>query len=567
MTLQLVVRSLGRIVLLVFGFSFFVNLLSMTLPLYTMQVFDRVLMSKSFDTLWAITAIAALLIAAYGALDALRTRVMLKIDGWIDGILSPEVARTRLERAAEGRRDVARTGLADLRALRQFFAGPSLLLLLDTIWSPLFLVIGFLIHPLLGAVGLLGAAALAFLSVANAALVRDPEKIGNLLSASTAEQTETAARNAEVVEALGMKPAILDRIRKSAEQAREKAWLAMSRSSTIASVTKVLRYFIQIAIMGVGIWLVLNDHLTAGAVFAASMIMGRGLMPFEQMQRTWSTVVSARQSYNQLKEYLGRIEGVRSTMTYPAPRGALQVEGATFMPPNRQRPVLSNVSFQLAPGEALGVIGPSAAGKSTLARLLIGVWRPTAGKIRLDGIDVAQWDRVDFGRHVGYVPQDVELLAGTVRENIARFGEATDAEVIAAATAANAHEMIVRLPQGYDTDIGESGMLLSGGQRQRLALARALFRDPTYIVLDEPNSNLDTEGEGAMLEALQAARARGATIIIIAHRPNLLSFVDKLLVLKEGRLEVFGDRQTVMSRLQPRPTVVPPAAQAAGSSS
>lgn len=557
MTPQIALKSITRLIGVVFGLSFFVNLLSMVLPLYTMQVFDHVLTSRSIDTLWAITAVAVFLIGCYGVLNGARLRIMLGIDRWLETNLFPEITRTRLDRAAEGRRDGQRGSLTDLSNLRQFFSGQSILSVLDTLWSPLFLVVVYMIHPVMGLIGIGGALGLVILSVGNELLMRGPQRVANLLSQRTAEQTESAARSAEVVAALGMGPAILNRINSSANEARDQRHRASERSRTISSVTRLFRHLLQIATIGVGMWLVLDDHMTTGAVFAASMIMGRGLAPFEQMQRTWTTVVSARQSYRKLEDSLAEMRRQRSSMSYPAPRGAVSVEAVGFVPRPGERPILQGVSFSLKPGEALGIVGPSAAGKSTLARLLTGIWRPTAGKIRLDGIDVASWDRVDFGPHIGYVPQDVELLPGSVRENIARFSAAQDAEVIVAAKAANAHDMIVRLPNGYDTDVGESGMFLSGGQRQRIALARALFGDPTYIVLDEPNASLDAEGEAAMLDALQSAKARGATIIIIAHRPSVLGFADKLLVLKEGRVDMFGERQALITRLQPRPTVVP----------
>jgi PrtD family type I secretion system ABC transporter len=563
---QLLLRLLWPVFLILFSFSFFVNLLSMTLPLYMMQVFDRVLTSRSTDTLWALSAIAFFMIACYGLLDGVRSRILLGVDEWIDAKLFTPLVKTRLARSAEGRLDANRGGLSDLRNFRQFFSGSTVLSVLDTIWSPMFLVVGLLIHPILGFIGLIGAAGLAGLSVANEYVMRTPQQFANILTRRTQDQLESAARSAEVVTALGMGPAIGARIEASAKEARDLGQRANKRANIVAGAAKVFRYLVQMAIMGVGIWLVLSQNLAPGAVFAASMIIGRGLAPFEQMQRTWSIVVSARQAYRQLQEYLGAPTAETSSVSFPRPNGALSVENVYYVPPGAQRPVLQGISFSLSPGEALGIVGPSAAGKSTLARLLIGVWHPRSGRIRLDGVDVAFWDPVDFGPHVGYLPQDVELLTGSVRENIARFSEADDDDVINAAKLANAHDLIVRLPKGYDTDVGESGALLSGGQRQRIALARALFGDPHYIVLDEPNSNLDSEGETAMLEALQAAKARGATIIIVAHRPSLLTFVDKLLVLKAGTVEMFGDRQAVMAKLQPRPAVVARLADTAATS-
>ena len=565
MTPRTALRLLLPLLLIVFGVSFFVNLMSLTLPLYTMQVFDRVMTSRSLDTLWVITALAVFVLCVYALLEMLRSNVMIGIDRWLEQHLFPVIIQTRLARAAEGRQDQQREGLNDLQNLRQFFTGQSILSVIDTIWSPLFILVAFFIDPVLGMIGAMGAIGLLLLSFLNESMVRDPQKAANLMHAKSQRDVEAAARNGEVVAALGMTPTLLRRISESVVEARQQAERASRRSLTVSTITKIFRYLVQVAILAVGIWLTLNDHLTSGAVFAAMMIMGRGLAPFEAMQRTWSTVVSARQSFAQLQKYLG--EGLRptSTLSFPAPRGLLTVENVHFSPKPGAKSLISGVSFGLKPGDALGIIGPSGAGKSCLARLLVGVWRPNSGSIRLDGIDVATWDRGDFGPHVGYVPQDVELLGGTVRENIARFGQASDGDIIQAAVAANAHDLIVRLAKGYDTDVGEGGALLSGGQRQRIALARALFGSPRYIVLDEPNSNLDNDGELAMLNALQAAKQRGATIIIVAHRPSLLTFVDKLLVLKDGRGEMFGDRQAVMARLHPKPAVAavpdpPPAA-------
>ena len=276
------------------------------------------------------------------------------------------------------------------------------------------------------------------------------------------------------------------------------------------------------------------------------------------MMRTWQTIVTARTAFDQLITFLSSPRVNRSEMTFPPPNGHVTVENVSYVPPGGEKPILTGINMRLLPGEALGIIGPSAAGKSTLARLLVGVWLPTAGKVRLDGIDISTWSRADLGPHIGYVPQDVELLSGTVRENIARYEQTSDEQIIAAAQAANAHELIIRLPKGYDTDIGDGGSLLSGGQKQRIALARAMFGDPKYIILDEPNSNLDNEGEAAILTALAAAKGRGATIVIIAHRPSLFSFVDKLLVMRDGRVDKFGERQAVMAAMQPRPKVVGP---------
>jgi PrtD family type I secretion system ABC transporter len=548
-------QLLSRPLLIAFGFSFFVNALALTLPIYMMVVFDKVINSRSLETLIALTVMAVFALVCYGLLEAVRARIAQGIDRWLDESMTGEIVRLQLENAAAARKKIP-GGLSDLRSLRQAFSGPPLFAVFDTVWAPLFLLVIFLIHPLLGFVACGGAVALLLLAIVTELLIRGPQKIANGFSNQTGEISQLATRNAEAVEALGMTAAVVDRILKTAANARTHGMTATRRSSDMANVTMVVRLLIQIALIAVGLWLTLDHAMTAGAMIASSLIMGRALAPFQQMMRTWQTIVTARAAFDQLSTFLSSPRAERSGMTFPAPRGHVTVENVTYVPPGQEKPILTGINLLLGSGEALGIIGPSAAGKSTLARLLVGVWLPTVGKVRLDGNDLSSWSRADLGPHIGYVPQDVELLAGTVRENIARYGDASDEQIIAAAQAANAHELIIRLPKGYDTDIGDGGSLLSGGQKQRIALARAMFDDPKYIVLDEPNSNLDTEGEAAILTALAAAKARGATIVIIAHRPSLFSFVDKLLVMRDGRVERFGERQAIMAALQPRPKVV-----------
>jgi PrtD family type I secretion system ABC transporter len=543
--------------LIAFGFSFFVNVLTLTLPIYMMVVYDKVLTSRSQETLIALTVMAAFALVCYGLLEAVRARIAQGIDRWLDENLTGEILRLQLENAAAARKKLP-GGLGDLRNLRQAFSGPPLFAVFDTLWSPFFLLVIFLIHPLLGVIASGGAVVLTLLAFVTEFLVRAPQKIAGGFAVQTAEISQLATRNSEAVEAMGMTAAVLDQITKSAAGARAHQMMATCRSSDMANVTMVVRLFVQILLIACGLWLTLDHAMTAGAMIASSLIMGRALQPFIQMMRTWQTIVTARTAFDQLDTFLSSPRVNRSEMTFPPPNGHVIVENVSYVPPGGEKPILTGINMRLLPGEALGIIGPSAAGKSTLARLLVGVWLPTAGKVRLDGIDISTWSRADLGPHIGYVPQDVELLSGTVRENIARYEDTSDEQIIAAAQAANAHDLIIRLPKGYDTDIGDGGSLLSGGQKQRIALARAMFGDPKYIILDEPNSNLDNEGEAAILTALAAAKGRGATIVIIAHRPSLFSFVDKLLVMRDGRIDKFGERQAIMAAMQPRPKVVGP---------
>jgi PrtD family type I secretion system ABC transporter len=557
LTPRAALQLLTRPLLIAFGFSFFVNVLTLTLPIYMMVVYDKVLTSRSQETLIALSVMAVFALVCYGLLEAVRNRIAQGVDRWLDENLTGEILRLQLENAAAARKKLP-GGLGDLRNLRQAFSGPPLFAVFDTMWAPFFLLVIFLIHPLLGVIASGGAVVLTLLAVVTELLVRAPQKIAGGFATQTGEISQLATRNAEAVEALGMTAAVLDQITKSAAEARAHQMMATRRSGDMANVTMVVRLFIQILLIACGLWLTLDHAMTAGAMIASSLIMGRALQPFIQMMRTWQTIVTARTAFHQLDTFLSSPRVPRSEMAFPPPKGHVTVENVSYVPPGGEKPILTGINMRLLSGEALGIVGPSAAGKSTLARLLVGVWLPTAGKVRLDGIDITTWSRADLGPHIGYVPQDVELLAGTVRDNIARHGQASDEQIIAAAQAANAHELIIRLPKGYDTDIGDGGSLLSGGQKQRIALARAMFDDPKYIILDEPNSNLDNEGEAAILTALAAAKARGATIVIIAHRPSLFSFVDKLLVMRDGRIEKFGERQAVMAAMQPRPKVVGP---------
>lgn len=535
---------------IVAGFSFVVNFLMLTVPLYTMQVYDRVLSSQSEDTLWALTTITIFCLGVLAAIDNVRSRILIHLSSWMDNALGKSILATSIQTAALNRDVTNVQGLRDLTNLRNFAAGAAIFNFFDVPWVPLYLLVVFMIHPSLGFVATVGAAILLFLALTNDRATRKPLMEANKLAIQQTQNAESAVRNAEVVEAMGMMHGLVQRWERDNATVQAIQEVASQKAGNIASVTKFFRLLIQVALLGFGVYFALEHIITPGAMMAGSIIMGRALAPIEQMIGSWKGFIGARDSYNRLNTLLGRdLSQLRGKTTYPRPQGRLTCEGVSFMNRNNPKPVLRGVTFTLEPGQAMGMIGPSAAGKSTLARLLVGVWPANAGKIRLDGVDVFSWDRTDFGRYVGYLPQDIELFAGTVKENIARMQEADDGDIIAAAIKANAHEMILRLPQGYDTQIGDSGMGLSGGQRQRIGLARALFGDPRLLILDEPNSNLDTEGENALMESLKAARADGVTIIVIAHRPSILSFVDKMLVLKDGAVEMFGDRNDVMARL------------------
>lgn len=547
-----------RMAIVVVGvFSFILAILVLTLPFYMLQVFDRVLSSRSTDTLIALTLIAVFCLAMLGALDAVRTRILSAIDQWMEAALMPEIAERTHELALENPGIVGTTAVGDLRNIRRFFSGPALAAIFDAAFSPVFLIVIFLVHPLMGLIALVGVVGLVAISLINDWRVKGPREKAREASGKMTVELNRATRNSEVIEAMGMGSTIYSRIAEHSERTRILSNRANSVTADYAAFTKFFRFAIQVAMMGTGVWLALQNAITPGAMIAGSIIMGRALAPYEQMLRAWGSVVAARSSYQNLRKTMETNRRPRSQMTYPDPVGELSLEKVGIILPGSSKPALSNISFTLPAGQALGIIGPSAAGKSTLARIISGVWRPTFGHVRLDNIDMANWDRSDLGRHIGYVPQDIELLSGSVRDNIARFQITDDESVINAAKHANAHDLISHLKDGYDTDIGEGGAFLSGGQRQRIALARALFGNPKILILDEPNSSLDGEGEQALVTSLQTIRDAGTTIIMVAHKPSVLGFVDKLLLIKDGQLHMYGPRSDILQKLQPKPYVVP----------
>ena len=537
---------------LVGAFSGVANLLQLTVSLYMMQVFDRVLTTRSTDTLLYLTLIAIAALGVLATLDAIRGAIMQRAASWMEHRIAPEGFARALEAQLHGR-SYRMEALRDLAVVRGYLGSPGLLAIYDLPWVPIYLAVIFLLHPLLGAVALGGAALLLLLTLLNEAVTSALLREANAAAMASQRRAEAIARNAEVIDSMGMLPAVLARWREAIGRGHPSQTLAADRGGWIVGLTRFSRLAIQLAILGLGAWLVLGQELTAGASIAASIVMGRALAPVEQLIGSWKQLVGARQSYRRLQAFLGlprlRPEGMR----LPAPLGRLTVEQLSYVFPGRGEAAIKSVGFGLQPGESLAVIGPSAAGKTTLLRLLVGVARPSAGHVRLDGAEVFLWQREDFGRHVGYLPQDVELFEGTVFQNIARMGEAEPEEVVEAARLAGCHELILRLPDGYDTEIGEGGVQLSGGQRQMIGLARALFREPRLVVLDEPSASLDAEGEQALVRALSDLRERRVTVVAVSHRPLLVQGVDKVLLLRDGAVATFGPRAEVMRRLMTPP--------------
>jgi PrtD family type I secretion system ABC transporter len=561
--LQRALRACRKQFILVGVFSGVVNLLQLTTSIYMMQVFDRVLASRILDTLYYLSLIAIVATLVLALLEAVRGQVMQRLAAWVEQRVAPEGFVRALESALRGR-PYRMEALRDLAVCRGFLGSAGALSLYDVPWVPIYLGFIFMLHPVMGFIALAGAVILFGLTLTSELSTSKLLREANTAAMNTQRRAESITRNAEVIDSMGMLPAVIGQWRESVAAMTVPQQRAADRIAMLVAATKFFRLAVQIAILGVGAYLVLQQELTSGASIAGSIIMGRALAPVEQLIGGWKQLVQARQSFRRLQAFLTQPRLRPTGMPLPEPTGLISVERVSYAFPGQGVALIKGVNFSLQPGESLAVIGPSAAGKTTLIRLLIGTLPPSAGTVRLDGADVYQWMREDFGRHVGYLPQDVELFDGTVFTNIARMAEAEPAAVYQAAKLAGCHEMILRLPNGYDTQIGDGGQHLSGGQRQLVGLARAMFGRPKLIVLDEPNSNLDGDSEAALTTALERLKEQGTTVILVSHRPTLVQGVDKVLLLKDGALEMFGPRAEVLKRLMnPRPTEVapPPPAQ------
>jgi PrtD family type I secretion system ABC transporter len=533
-------------------FSLFLNLLMLVVPIYIMQIFTRVLVSGSRETLVVLTIGAVVSMIVYGLLTLQRGNLLTRVSSKVDTMLGEAVHSALIAKSVRSTETRSIQALRDLAQVRNLLAGQEIQTLFDVPWTPIFLLVIFLLHPILGVVSLVGAILLLVLAVVNDRVTRKPLMAAGLASMKANNSASANVRNAEVVEGMGMRTAVLERWQRYNTEVLDQQTQAADVGGLIASISRVARMIVQIGIFCAGAWLVMDRELSSGAMMAATFLMANALRPVEGAIRTWKQLLATRESWRRLDALLQGMPEPGSAMTLPRPAGRVSVENVVYTPPRAERPVLRGISFSVEPGEMLGIVGPSAAGKSTLAKVIVGVWKPTGGTVRLDEADVSGWDPIDLGRHLGYLPQDVELFEGTVRENVARMTDASAEEVIAAAQRAGVHELILRLPDGYETQIGDAGGILSGGQRQRVGLARALFGDPRLIVLDEPNANLDTEGEQALAQALGEMRKHGATIIVVAHRPSLLAVADRILVLREGRIEMLGARDEILAKIAPK---------------
>jgi len=542
-------RQLRPFVLLAGAASLVLNLALLVPALYMVQVFDRVFASRSVETLVMLSTLALLALALGYCMDTARARALAWAGGALDRRLSPAALATVLRQAAGAAGKPDTDALRDIAQLRRFLGGSGVQALFDAPWLPVYLlVIGFM-HPLLGATATIGAGLLAVLAVLTERLTRREAEVALQRSRATNRHAEALARNAEVIIGMGMTAAAVAGWQSRHDALLEAQTRLSARSVRLGALSRMLRQGLQLAMLAVGAWLVIAAGASAGIMVAATILVGRALQPLEHLISGWKALVDARGAWQRLGNRAFQSNSP-SDLELPAPAGRLDVEGVVFGTAPGRPALIKGVRFTLAAGESLGLIGPSASGKTTLVRLILGIWKPQAGSVRLDGADIALWDRDALGQHIGYLPQDVELFAGTVAENIARLGAVASDRVVEAAKLAHAHEMILRLPEGYDTEIGDAGAVLSGGQRQRIALARALHGSPRLVVLDEPNANLDAEGEAALKAALKELKARGVTLIMVGHRQALMSQLDKLAVLKAGALEAFGPSASILPPLR-----------------
>jgi PrtD family type I secretion system ABC transporter len=548
------------------GASLLLNVAMLMPSLYTLQVFDRVFASRSIETLVMLSALTLLALAfAYG-MDVARSRALASAGHALQRLLSPAALERALHHAAALRRHAEVERLRDVALLRNFLGGSGVRALFDAPWLPIYLLVIGLMHPLLGVTAALGALALALLAVATEALTREAAQAATQQGRSVGRHAESLARHAEVVVAMGMVASSVGAWAQRHEQLQDAQLRLAVRSARLAALARIARQVVQMAVLGIGAWLVLDAGASPGIMVAATILLGRALQPVEQLIAGWKQFVDARGAWRRLSEPGASISGARAPgareplLRLPEPAGRLECERVVFAHDPARPALIKGVSFVLEAGESLGIVGASGSGKTTLARLLLGLWPTYGGSVRLDGADIAHWDRADLGRHLGYLPQDVSLLAGTVAQNIARLGAVDDAQVICAARLAQAHEMILRLPDGYATRVGDDGAQLSGGQRQRIGLARALYGSPRLVVLDEPDAHLDAEGQEALQAALRTLKEAGSTVVLVGHRAGLMAQLDKLAVLHEGVLQAFGPAAGVLARLSARNVRALPAA-------
>ena len=545
--------DLRRPLVAVGAFGLVINLLSLTVPLYMSQVYDRVLSSYSIETLVMLTVITVALLALLAALDGVRHRLMTQAALKAEQTLGPALFAASVKDQLVGRGDATQP-LRDLVALRAFATSPVVTSFFDAPLVPLYVLVIFLMHWSLGLAALCGALLMLGFAVLNQTMTTRRTEQANKGTNALLYSADQQSRNADVIEAMGLMPDLAHRWRVAHDGVISDQFTAYDRSAHFQTLSRFVRLCLQVLILALGAALVLEREITPGIMFAASIVLARGLQPVEAAIGSWRALLAAKGQIRRMRDALVRSRVEREPMPLPEPQGQLSLETVVFIAGAERKAILRGISFSLAAGEVLGVIGPTASGKSTLARVILGVWPATSGKVRLDGTDVGQWDRPALGRHVGYLPQEVELFPATIAQNIARMAEVDPEAVVAAAQMAGVHDMILRMPQGYDTRIMAGGLMISPGQRQRIALARAFYGAPKLVVLDEPNANLDGEGEEGLGQALAQAKDRAVTVIVITHRLGVLRHTDKILALRDGAIQAYGGRDEVLARFARRPT-------------
>ena len=531
-------------------FSFFINALMLVPTFYMLQVYGRVITSGSLTTLTMLTLIMTGLVITLGCLEWTRSRIMVRVSNRLDMLLSRQVYKASFKRALEsGGMDASAQPLNDLTGLRQFLSGNGLFAFFDAPWLPIYIAVMFMFHPWFGWVATGSALLLLVLAFINERLTGPTLAQANKEHIGASLYTTKNLRNAEVIESMGMLETLMERWWNRQKNVLMLQSRASDKGAMISTLSRSFRILVQSLILGLGAYLAVDHQVGAGLVFAGSVLLGRALAPIDLIIGSWKGFIAARSQYARLNAILAKQQAQPERMRLPAPKGDVQVENLSVAAPGSNIPIIKNISFSVPAGCVVGIIGPSAAGKSTLARALLGIWAPLHGVVRLDGADISAWDKHDLGPHIGYLPQDIELFEGSVSDNIARFALVDPEQVILAATTAGVHDMILLLPDGYDTVIGGDGVVLSGGQRQRIGLARALYGSPRLIILDEPNSNLDEVGDRALIAALHKIKLSGATLFVITHRTNIVSQLDRLMVMSNGGISLFGPRELVLTEL------------------
>ena len=540
------------------GFSAAMSILALTTSFYMLEVYDRVLNSRSLDTLLLLSLIATAGVCVFSALDSLRLRLLVRIGMRLGDALSPRVLRAMVAASSQTGSMAARQGLRDVDTIRNFISSPGFAALMDAPFLLVFLVVLFLLHWAYFVIVLIGGAILIGVAVADQIMTAKTLTRSIGVSIRAHEFAEDGLRNADVLEGMGMSSTFVSRWRDRWVESLKLSLTSSDKDTFLNGISRAVRQLIYVALLGTGALLVIGFQASGGVMIAASILGARALAPIEACVATWKSMVAVRAASGRITQLLQNAPKRDEGMALPAPTGRISVEQASYYVPNTRKPILANINFALEAGESVGIIGPSASGKSTLTRLVVGAWPCTSGAVRLDGANIYAWPRDELGKYIGYLPQDIELFGGTIAENIARLADVDSAAVVKAAQLANAHEMILSLPKGYDTEIGERGHQLSGGQRQRVGLARALYGEPRLVVLDEPNSNLDTAGEEALMATLVELKRQRVTIVLVAHRPSALATTDKILVLRDGAVLEFGTTAQVMQKFAARQTPPPP---------